>query len=205
MVCTNIVLVLITGALAIAAFKQWRATAKAARAAADSASAAKKAILLTHRPRLRVRRVIVNELSNDHPDSLSGFVRVANIGDTSATITRAVAFFSFQPNGALTPTDEVWQRLSTLAVGNAVELKPGDRTDIEIERLDFSDGRWLGWISTAGYGPRAKTESIFLIGRLQYSDELGNQREVGWCRKFEGMAGNGLFLPVNDAEWEYED
>ena len=43
---------------------------------------------------------------------------------------------------------------------------------------------------------------LYIIGQIQYVDEVGNERFMGFCRLFSGAGG---FQIVDNADYEYQD
>jgi hypothetical protein len=182
---------------------QLNAAALAARASRRSAETAHRALVLTQRPRVRVRQVYLD----DPPDALMqearpirGKFTMVNIGGVDAKVIVWRCEVCFGSN--IRP---IW-RLD-VAVSDAerdvpIVLAPGVHTE-----LPFVSDRTLSppLAHELFYG--AKGATLYVIGRITYEDELGVNRITGFCRQWGTPRGEDRprLYDFDDPDWKYED
>jgi hypothetical protein len=164
--------------------------------------------LATHRPRLRVRHISINDPGNtiglptfffDHGKEVRGGLVVVNVGGSNATIveTRHRIFFSKGGLPASAPYDENFQ--SNMLLPNQV-LASGEscatpiRDTIVMER-DNPGETTLRKFESEGW-------IIYVMGQIRYRDDGGAERFMGFCRVRQK---DGRFRAVDDPDYEYED
>lgn len=192
-----------TDSLITQATIQAEKTGIAADAAKKSADAARESIILTHRPKIIVRDMViawhpllhrgtcVKKLNENQFDEwqLGGAFYIVNTGNQSATVVSLEQFMSFDE---LLP----FERPSESGVRKfvTIKLKPG-----ESKRLPFHP------IAIGNPDTRTLTLGVSMtaIGRIVYDDELGNRRETGFARKFEMKRQR--FIAMDDPDYEYAD
>jgi hypothetical protein len=174
-----------------------------ADAAKKSADAARESIILTHRPKIIVRDMViawhpllqrgtcVKKLNETQFDDwqLAGAFYIVNTGNQSATVVSLEQFMSFDE---LLPFERPHEGGVRKFVG--IKLKPGESKRIPFHPIAIGspDTRTLilGVPMTA-------------IGRVVYEDELGNGRETGFARKFDMKRQR--FVAIDDPDYEYAD
>lgn len=213
---------LFTAVLAICAFAQVIAmivqarymrislatTGEAARAASASAEHARAAIILTHRPRLTVRFLLMPETVITIGDDmcLAGTLAAFNTGNTKATLTRTCSEIIVSEH---LPARPKYEGSDGEPLGN-IELAPGQSTHINFpssgpmkigfpEFKAIGDRRDLGRIENSV--PIPGVENLFVIGWIEYLDSAERPRRVGFCRRYH----SGRFEIVHDHDYEYED
>jgi hypothetical protein len=206
-----------TIALVIFAARQMRfvrrgttATENAANAARDNAIAAQKyagiaerTLILTQRPKLVVRNVVIEQVrpfATVQPLELfapgqhvNGHLYVTNVGGSKATIQ----FYScrglpIQGGLPMERPDEGFQGIpptvSTLESG-------------ESHRFEFSSEQ------VGNEGPLIRQGNngwaFYVMGWIQYSDDIGTLRRTLFCRRW-GVVERRLF-PVKDPDYEQEN
>jgi hypothetical protein len=192
-----------TDSLITQATIQAEKTGIAADAAKKSADAARESIILTHRPKIVVRDMVVawpalvkrgtcvKKLNENQFDEwqLGGAFYIVNTGNQSATVVSLEQFMSFDD---FLPFERPVE--SGVRKFVAIKLKPGESKRIPFHPIAIGtpDTRTL----TFGVPMTA-------IGRIVYEDELGNQRETGFARKFEMKRQR--FIAMDDHDYEYAD
>jgi hypothetical protein len=158
----------------------------------------REALILTHRPKLIVRNVVVNELplfSKDHLiDRFTGSYDVANVGSTAARIVSvnggiymAGGLPMKRPYDDGIPGREDDTRL---AAGESRTISLRQQTDLPAAAMiAYLSGEVEAWI----------------VGLLIYRDELGIQRQTGICRRFDPVSKRFVHMEKPDADYEYAD
>jgi hypothetical protein len=220
---------LVTGALAFVAAVQaglfvWqlillnrsiRDTRTAANAAAASAEAAKleayaaqRMLVLTQRPRLRVRNVVLRYPVPTHAPPpvlfqrgvpVSGQFYVVNVGGTVARIVEGDCRVYWTNHGL--PMERPYEGQLIENPMPAFKLEAGQSTPIPFqssqpmgpegdEIRDFVLGWWL-----------------YVMGWIEYTDDLNNPRRTAFCREYRRVPDTqlGRFFPVNDPDYEHEE
>jgi hypothetical protein len=176
-----------------------------AMAAKQSADAARESIILTHRPKVIVRGVVIaweaiitHEVSVDalnksrfDDGQLSGFFYAVNVGNQPAKVTILEEYLSFDPKLPLERPYEAGQEQREVNIA----LKPGESRKLPFQpkAITIRDPKEVVLLG----------RPICAIGRLTYIDELGNRRETGFARKLSPEAGR--FEAVPDPNYEYQD
>jgi hypothetical protein len=193
----TLIILALTGA--VVAWQAWE-TRKSADASSVSANAARDSILLSHRPRVRIRTVAAPVLETLHvtpidqlTTTIDGSCHAANVGGTAAVLTGVEGGFIFgglsmkPPYFDGTPTPEPAGPKKRLESGETVTLRFGPTT---IEPL------------TLHQILRGETV-VFFYCLLIYSDEHGRNRTTAALRRFDQSAKR--FVATDDADYEYED
>jgi hypothetical protein len=167
--------------------------------------------LATHRPRLRVRHVYVDDsgiligqpgFSFIHGARITGGLVVVNVGGTKARIVDSFYRIYFSKTGLpiKSPLDDRGHRLigvagehkvmeigESLSVGisDTIVMEPPPAPDMVVLRK-FEREDW----------------KVYVMGQIQYQDEGGHDRFMGFCRVGDQKSG---FRPVDDPDYEYED
>jgi hypothetical protein len=200
--------------IAVAALKQTARFARAASETADavkksadaaqaSADAARESIILTHRPKIIVRDMViawlpllkrgtcVKKLNETQFDDwqLAGAFYMVNAGNQDATVVSLEQFLSFDD---FLPFEQPHENGVRKFI--KIKLKPG-----ESKRISFHP------IAIGNPDTRTLTIGVAMtaIGRLTYEDEIGNRRETGFARKFEMKRQR--FIAMDDPDYEYAD
>jgi hypothetical protein len=183
------------------------AESKALRKIAETqATIANAQHLAEHRPHLRVRHVSLGTpqvpLRTPNVDSeiTGGFV-VVNVGGTKAKIvdSRYLIHFARTRDGLPmhSPLDDSW---TEIFAPNSPDLGIGESRAIPI-----IGNVWIGTDQARGNTfilLRNNEWTVYVMGQIQYQDDGGNDRFMGFCRRW---AGEGTFEAVPDPDYEYED
>lgn len=196
MIWTNIVLVFITGALAIAAFVQWKAARDSADAAVKAAESAKAsadlnaAALSTQREIERAYISMTHESvwSEGAPDGQGGrtnapiaiglSVSLRNSGRTPGTLLGGFVGYVISDEPVL-PDITRATRLSSAF------LFPGDALDFGIEIRATMEPRLTEAALATG------SMRLWLVGQVDYSDRFGNLHTSGYGRMFHETVALG--------------
>jgi hypothetical protein len=220
---------LATGALAVIALGQaflfvWqlillnrsvRDTRAAANAAAASAEAAKleayaaqRMLVLTQRPKLRVRNVALKYPVPIHgpPPVLfqpglpvSGEFYIVNVGGTVARIVEGDCRVYWSGYGL--PMERPYEGQEIENPIPPIKLEAGQSHPITFQSRQvmgpegsdirlFAGGLWL-----------------YVMGWIEYTDDLDNLRRTAFCREYRRTPGSqlGRFYPVDDPDYEHEE
>lgn len=181
--------------------------------ASNSANSARDAIVMTHRPKLIVRELELPELHlliDDAEDTsanqriirtsaraldtgfhqLTGSFRLTNKGTTTATVELMEATIFLGER--LPPTNPCYgQRLNALypvlKAGTTTRVNLTPRPTTVDELVAVKQGRL----------------TLFIIGKLIYTDELKNGRRTGFARRFN--LDTNRFERKSDEDYDYED
>jgi hypothetical protein len=164
--------------------------------------------LATHRPRLRVRHITVDDPGKrtglptfffEHDKEVRGGLVVVNVGGSNATIieTRHRIFFSKSGLPAAAPYDEDFRQNMLLPnqvlasgescatpITDTIVMQPNPPGETKLRTFERE-----GWV-------------IYVMGQIRYKDDGGAERFMGFCRVRQK---DGRFRPVNDPDYEYED
>ncbi|MBZ5607717.1 MAG: hypothetical protein LAP38_05625 [Acidobacteriia bacterium] len=164
----------------------------------------RQSILLTHRPKLVVRRVVLpdHEIKDGRPRPLEpplqegvvphGSFYVSNIGDTPATVRRYYSQIVLA------------ERLPMISMQSPAEGFQSREENIKVvagasEPINFP---------TVGYPALGRMERvnqedehIWLLGWIEYTDELVTTRRVDFCRRWEPKLQR--FSTESDPDYEH--
>jgi hypothetical protein len=210
-----------TVVLAIATIRLWNSTADLAkfaeqqasdmqesiRLAREAAENARQELVLTQRPKLRVRNIVIEDQRVHKGRSplfeekkwVRGKLAVVNVGGTRAVIVGSLCIVYWSPEGlplqspcagregnaAFTP--------QFLAVGQAISGM------FESEKVMDGRGHTIGTEIVGGL-------HLYVMGWVDYRDDIGVLRRTTFCREYQGRGfAHGRFGPVDDTDYEYED
>jgi len=182
----------------------------AADAAMIEAEATKGILIVTHRPRLRVRNIVVNREPRGriHPPPqifapgyfVSGQFYVSNIGGSEATITESHCEVIWNTTGL--PMERPYEgKDGNMTIGR-IRLQPGvSRPGLFLsENVMGSEGTAVQTGSGGMWG-------FWVMGWIEYIDASNTKRRTAFCRKYrvpEG-ANEGRFFAVDDTDYEHEE
>jgi hypothetical protein len=174
-----------------------------AEAAREQAEIARTLFVLTQRPRLVARNVviamprppaIIDEIPIFEPrHEISGTLYVMNIGGTVAT-TKECWCWGISMQGEL-PMERPYEH----EVGIPLEyrLRPGETLMVPFRNLK----------EIGDEGPLIRQDtnkwSFYVMGWISYADDLGLVRKTAFCRKWDAVKRR--LLPVPDPDYEHED
>lgn len=161
----------------------------------------------THRPKLRVRNVVIPDLPESFgkgalSNQSAWTCDVVNTGGTPATLT----FFNIHLVAMHHPSKEenIYSRPQN-QIEEKIEIAGGESRTMIIPYTAFTDRDWA-CIITHGkdHGLSDATDlDAYVVGVLKYKDRNGLERQTSICRKFDRKELR--FLPGSDPDYEYED
>jgi hypothetical protein len=178
-----------TCAIAAFTYTLWRATTEHSRITDQVLSLTRDEFIATHRPRMRVYAFEVTDRNIDGGKSISVLFQAQNIGESKAHITKLEGCI-YIGRSDRSPESGIPFRYSE---EYSVSLSGGERDQFGINGTAPSDVEAMEIY--------AGDTAIYCIGRLVYKDDIGIEREIGFCREFR-------FRPyrsraVTDSEYEY--
>ena len=184
------------------------AAAASAEAARSEANAAQRMLVLTQRPKLRVRNVVVKyPVPNHRPpfrmfeagQPITGQFYVANIGGTVARIVVGDCRVYWTRQGL--PMERPYE-------GQEIE------NPLPPVKLEAGQSTLVPFYSRQAMGPEgddirtfAAGWRLYVMGWIEYSDDLNNPRRTTFCREYRQVLHSSLghFLPVDDPDYEHEE
>lgn len=157
----------------------------------------------THRPKLIIRKVLLDEESGDYftqaSRSPSIQFNVANIGGSRATIIKSNATFA-KIDGRLPAVPPYSMDINTIkcAIREAGQSDPPETLDIEDVEVSHIVSNWRGKTITNG-----DSSQFYFFGYIQYSDGIGTVRRMAFCRRYNPATKR--FVEIDDPEYEYAD
>jgi hypothetical protein len=187
------------------------AATASAKAAQESADAAKDAFLSTHRPQIRVRHVWI--LGNLWGDA-QVFIRaqIVNVGVTTAKIIEYSAKTLVLP--ARKPLPPIPQYGYRVMVRAAPFLKSGHSTDLPADADLPALQEHIRTISHEDNSDiRNGIKQLYCFGYVKYEDAAGRPITTAFCRVLEPPTGIGSFsengrlvkLKPENTDYEYQD
>lgn len=157
----------------------------------------------THRPRLRVRNVVVGDRPGDDGQilpsgiPLTGQFYCANVGDTEATVTESGCWVCLRSG------DLPMRRPYEGATGNAPIAKLTTiKAGVSVPGVFGSDERILSTDeSNAIIDGRGLT--LWVLGWIEYRDAEATPRRTTFCRRFDPEKRR--FVRVDDPDYEHEE
>lgn len=176
-----------------------------ANAAKASTDIAKNSIVLTHRPKIIIRSVVIPwlEILNRHTpmttianpnlnaERLDGFFYAINIGNQPATIIGLDEYMAFTDK---LPMERPYESGKDRKILN-INLQPGEACKIPFSPKETTSME-LAVVSV-------KESPFCVAGRIIYSDQLRNCRETAFCRQVDHKIGR--LVVVSDSDYEYAD
>jgi len=159
--------------------------------------------LTTHRPRLIIRRISLDEGDGNYftPGRIHPKIQfiIANIGGSRATIIESNATFA-RLDGLLPaiPPYSMETNAIKCIVREAGQSDPPEFLAIEDREIVRIIGGWKGCTITSGY-----SSPFYFFGYIQYRDDIDIVRRMTFCRRYNPAIKR--FIDVNDPEYEYAD
>lgn len=200
MVYLTAALAFITAWLAYYTARLYRATRTMVE---RSDAAAKWQYITTHRPRLIVRRVSLDDGNGDSSSSSDNIPKiqfiVANVGGSCARIIESNATFA-EIDGILPAIPPYSIELDTIKsiVREAGQSDPPETLIIEGDKLRGLVRNWNKKFIT-----NSENSQLYFFGYIQYRDDVDIIRRMTFCRQYN--ARTKRFTEVNDPEYEYSD
>jgi hypothetical protein len=155
----------------------------------------RKELILTQRPKMRVRNIIItNPIDMGKP--IEGRLTIVNVGGTPAKKINVGCWARRELKGKHRWSGEKPYK----------ENDPNYRIDIRLTSgdphvLEFRDeGTLIGEKSFKDTGP---LDSVYVMGYVEYVDDIGTPRRTGFCRRYR--KSKDRFFAVDDPDYEYED
>lgn len=176
---------------------QWRVYVRQAAILDKQTTLNHQNYLLTHRPKLRVRNIVIKSSLFARGQIVHGQFYVDNIGGTNAYITESHCEFLWNVNGL--PMERPYEgkdgnnpiAKNTLIVGS-----------VGVAALFSSAPNLYPDLPPPGTEP---TNRAFFMGWIEYLDDTGLKRRTIFCREFLQRDGSARFWPApNDPDYEYE-
>lgn len=164
--------------------------------------------LYTHRPRIRIRNVVVHPEQNPPlalfaPGHLvSGQFYISNIGSSDAVITAIGAWVEVLHKGRP-------ERVSSLPTERPYEGKNPDTVNVRLEAggsypISFQSENVLpDGVYLLSHLPPDDWWKIYVMGFIEYSDGLKTPRRTAFCRVWSPISGR--FSAVQDTDYEHEE
>lgn len=184
----------------LAVWRQSVETGRSAKAAEESARAARNGIILAYRPRLTIRGIQLADLgsilTNDKPTKIKYVV--ANNGGTEATVTQSnVTANRFEGQlPEIPPYSDERSTLGTFALG------AGEYQERTFE-MDSAEGIVFRVNESLMQDGVRMTKHFYFFGFIEYRDSLSIPRRTAFCRRYDMETKR--FVATDDPEYEYSD
>ncbi|HEY2346581.1 MAG TPA: hypothetical protein VGH80_12000 [Xanthomonadaceae bacterium] len=162
----------------------------------------RQARILEHRPKLRVRNIIVNEPSFPKGRRIAGRFIVSNVGGARAHIEACRCDVLWGLRGL--PMESPFAG----RVENSMQSKPTIAAGAYEEGQFCSDNNYDGNGQAKPHEADPRTDwpwGVYVLGWIDYIDDLAIRRRTVFCRQLENHGGIFRFHPVDDPDYEYED
>jgi len=200
-------LAIFTAVLAISTIGLWFTAVwsgrKQFRQTQDSIALTRDEFLSTHRPKIRVKHVVLST-PLWQGERLAVKVVLVNNGTTDAFIAEWGCKFIIQEKGRMLPALPEIARRETPRITEG-KLSPG----ISLELSDVSDGTVL--TDDDNTGIRKRSCELFCLGYVHYLDSVRRVRTTAFCRVLnfpqfpKTHEDTGRFRVCPDSDYEYED
>ena len=162
------------------------------------ANATEQMLLLTHRPKIIIRNVVIPELlitNRDTPmnqltDTFEGYYYVANVGGQPATIRRTTEAIMTGPD---LPMERPDKNLSERSI--SITLAPGESRKVSLDETTLPTQDVCLLINAE--------INAYLLLLIEYTDTTGTVRHTSACRKFD--PASKCFVKVDNPDYEYTD
>ncbi len=197
--------------IAIAAFTGtlWRATTKQASLTRESINLAREEFVSTHRPKLRVRHIV---LTHPVPPSLKplelieagqpivGHLDIWNVGETPAHIVESHCKVFWTKDAGLPMTSPYESERANNFAGSQV-LEPGQSASCDFRSAVTMDD------DAERYRRLTQGFHIYVMGWIRYADGRKITRQTTFCRLYNVANGerHPRFHVVDDPDYEHED
>jgi len=197
-----------------------KAAMKGADAATEAADAARQSIILTHRPKLVVRNVVVRTPESpygsaptgmfDWSTPLGGQFYVSNVGGSMADIVEShcMAFLRYirplpmeRPYEGQNPNNPIQPGTKLVPGGYTLGVIPPSGT-VELE-LDQSKSLGAPNEASAKLLSTDVNWMLYFMGWVSYRDDVGNIRTTCFCRAYD--RSKGRFTALDDPDYEHAE
>lgn len=173
--------------------------------AANARELAADEFIASHRPRLRVRNIVItnqdswSERGHDYfpvGNAIAGQFYVSNVGGSDATIIETRFQFIWPPDGRL-PMRRPYEGEDGNTSVLPLKLAPGESGNGMIPRGVGRDGENPDFHTVSG----ESGWRLYAMGWVIYEDGREVRRRTAFCRVFQ----NGRFVAVNDPDYDHEE
>ncbi|MCX7192358.1 MAG: hypothetical protein NTY60_01810 [Proteobacteria bacterium] len=159
--------------------------------------------LATHRPKLIIRRIWLDEGDGDYFSQGSRCPQIqfniANIGGSLATIIESNATFAkIEGTFPAIPPYSVDTNTIKCTIREAGQSDPTEILDIEDVEVSRDVRSWRGKTITGG-----DSSPYYFLGYIQYRDGIDIVRRMAFCRRYNPATKR--FVEIDDPEYEYAD
>jgi hypothetical protein len=207
---SGIVVAIATVAIAFFTYTLNRSTSGMFKVAREQSNDMKATIVLTHRPKLHVRNVVVRQPRPVHAQQprifaeghlVSGQFYVVNVGGTEANITGSYCLVHWRQHGL--PMERPYEGENPTPTGlTGITLQPGETAPgiFQSENPMGPQGEDIR-LGNAGW-------RIYVMGWIEYTDAINVRRRTAFCREYQIRqqgTSEGRFYPVDDPDYEHEE
>jgi hypothetical protein len=198
-----ILLAIFTGGLWLTSIWQWRAIGR-------QANIADKTLMLQFRPQLIVRNVVLTSVT-EQPSGETYMLRrgypvmgqfyVANVGDSPARITESFCMIEWRKGGLPMRRPYEGENGNNPVGGilNAGETRTGVFTSerpLDVDPLEIFNTLAVGHL-------RQYDLALYVMGWVEYADDLGFVRRTAFCRWLNPM--RNYFMVVDNPDYEHAE
>jgi hypothetical protein len=180
--------------------RQTKIQQKQAEISDKQATIAHQDYLQTHRPKLRVRNIVVKRDMFVPKRYVHGQFYVDNVGGTNATVIESHCEMLWNVNGL--PMERPYEGQGEghevnypLRRGTIIKGSQGVTATFDTYPVVYPD--------IAPPGLDGKNRAYFM-GWIEYNDDNGSIHRTAFCREFKQIDGSARFYPTNDPDYEHE-
>ena len=188
--------------------KTLNATKETTESVKIQAETMQKELVLTQRPKLRIRDVIIPDLRDRFPKNKipNGEFYIVNVGGTPAKITNVGCWVEWLSGGL--PMKKPYDGESPNCP-NAVSTKLQAGQGFPLKFIDNRHTWERAWdYIFMGSGDMP----LYVMGYVEYIDDIGTPRRTTFCRQYRWPEGEihelgreRRFFPVDDSDYENEE
>jgi hypothetical protein len=206
-------MLLVGAGATVAAFITLAVIKQQTKAAMDSAELTRQSIVLANRPRLTIRNIVIEEptvgdrffIGRKHdrmfnPEKkFKGELAIVNFGGHQATIQNSSC--AVVSSG---PPEELPRKFGApdgggVLIPNGAVIRTGER----VEGRFGGNGPTEKQVNKAAVHSPTETLFLYIVGWIDYADELGHIRRTSFCRVYRPQLDR--FIPVDDPDYESAD
>jgi len=178
---------------------------EATKAATRQAKVGEATLILTQRPRLIVRNVVVKRWENVVPQPgplfergmpIHGQLYISNVGGTPARIVEVGCWVEWV-QGPL-PMERPYETKNPYELSHPIELQPSQSTPWPFSSEEVMDTQTASLVTL-----NSNNWSIYVLGWIGYKDNAGIKRRTAFCRCWNFTKQR--FLAVDDPDYEHEE
>lgn len=161
----------------------------------------RKTIVMTQRPKLRVRNVVATDPDLPTGHYATGQFYVSNVGGTPAHIIESHCIVYWSSTGL--PMKRPYE---------------GENGNMPIGKITISSGESFPALFQSDTPTERRADpskkivggaSVYVMGWIEYQDDLNIRRRTAFCREFKQPSGQAFhsarFYPVDDLDYEHEE